>query len=262
MRAIINLAAFVFIVLAVHTLYAGYIRPEAGVYVEEAREAKKAIPRNFVIIMKDLEQEICVILFLWGSFYIVSSCLLIMKNRYLYNMDLVSFMEEKPNEDTYLDTERILTKLAEIPAMYQQTPLLHTLKIALHRYHTTTNVQNLSDAVESSLNTLSVRYDTENNMIRYLIWAIPSVGFIGTVRGIGEALSLADQALAGDISGMTNSLGVAFNSTLVALCISIILMLLYHQLQRLQDTEILATQQYCEKHLLGRVWRMPSPKRP
>ena len=44
------------------------------------------------------------------------------------------------------------------------------------------------------------------------------------MRGIGEALAKADQAVQGDITGMTNSLGVAFNSTFVALIISIILM--------------------------------------
>jgi len=125
--------------------------------------------------------------------------------------------------------------------------------MALWRYAGTKNVQNLSDAVESSLEALAIRQDSENSMIRYLIWAIPSIGFIGTVRGIGEALSMADKALAGDISGMTNSLGVAFNSTLVALLLSIFLMFLFHQLQRLQDSEILDTQAYCDKYLLGRI---------
>jgi biopolymer transport protein ExbB/TolQ len=90
-------------------------------------------------------------------------------------------------------------------------------------------------------------------MIRYLIWAIPSIGFIGTVRGIGEALSLADKALAGDIAGMTNSLGVAFNSTLVALLISILLMFLFHQLQRLQDGQLVDIQAYCDRYLLARI---------
>ena len=90
-------------------------------------------------------------------------------------------------------------------------------------------------------------------MIRYLIWAIPSIGFIGTVRGIGEALSLADKALAGDIAGMTNSLGVAFNSTLVALLISIFLMFIFHQLQRLQDGQIVDIQAYCDRYLLARI---------
>ena len=90
-------------------------------------------------------------------------------------------------------------------------------------------------------------------MIRYLIWAIPAIGFIGTVRGIGQALSQADQALVGNIAGMTDSLGVAFNSTFVALLISIILMFLLHQLQRLQDGLVVDTQDYCESFLLKRI---------
>ena len=90
-------------------------------------------------------------------------------------------------------------------------------------------------------------------MVRYLIWAIPSIGFIGTVRGIGQALSQADKALAGDIAGMTDSLGVAFNSTFVALVISIGLMFLLHQLQRLQDGLLVDTQEYCDKFLLNRI---------
>ena len=90
-------------------------------------------------------------------------------------------------------------------------------------------------------------------MIRYLIWAVPSIGFIGTVRGIGEAMSRADEALAGDISGMTGSLGVAFNSTLVALIISIVLMFLLHQLQRLQDSLIVSVNDYLQKNVLDRL---------
>jgi biopolymer transport protein ExbB/TolQ len=98
-----------------------------------------------------------------------------------------------------------------------------------------------------------MRMEAENSMIRYLIWAIPSIGFIGTVRGIGEALSQADEALAGNIAGMTDSLGIAFNSTFVALLISIGLMFLLHQLQRLQDSLVVDTQGYCESFLLNRI---------
>ena len=76
-------------------------------------------------------------------------------------------------------------------------------------------------------------------MIRYIAWAIPSVGFIGTVRGIGEALGQAHKALEGDIFEVTKSLGVAFNSTLIALLISIVLMFLLHQLQLLQERYVL-----------------------
>ncbi|MBT7245729.1 MAG: MotA/TolQ/ExbB proton channel family protein, partial [Proteobacteria bacterium] len=85
--------------------------------------------------------------------------------------------------------------------------------------------------------------------IRYIVWAIPSVGFIGTVRGISQALGQAHKAVNGDISGVTANLGIAFNSTFVALVISLLIMLLLHQLQRVQEQFVLDSQQHCEANL-------------
>ena len=90
-------------------------------------------------------------------------------------------------------------------------------------------------------------------MIRYIIWAIPSIGFIGTVRGIGEALSQAHIAVEGDIAGMTASLGVAFNSTYVALVVSIFLMFFLHQLQLTQDRLVLDSHEYCDKNFVANL---------
>jgi biopolymer transport protein ExbB/TolQ len=87
-------------------------------------------------------------------------------------------------------------------------------------------------------------------MVRYIAWAIPAIGFIGTVRGIGMALSEAYRAVEGDIAGVTDALGVAFNSTLVALLLSIVLMFLVHQLQLAQERLVLGAQSYCEDRLL------------
>ena len=77
-----------------------------------------------------------------------------------------------------------------------------------------------------------------------------SIGFIGTVRGIGDALGQAYKAVEGDISGVTASLGVAFNSTFVALVLSIIIMFALHQLQLSQERLVLNTQRYIDRHLL------------
>jgi hypothetical protein len=49
---------------------------------------------------------------------------------------------------------------------------------------------------------------------------------------------------------VTQSLGTAFNSTLIALLISLVLMFLLHQLQLAQERFVLDTQGYCEKHLI------------
>lgn len=235
-------------VIVVHLVYIGYVRPEANLLLEQARLAGQSAPRDLVIVLKDYEQEICFILMFWGGYLILSKCRAITKNSYLFSVDLIEVDDE---ED--FTPEAVIKKLdTQLSKEHSGAPLIHTLRSALWRYAGTRSLQNLSDAVESSIDALAVRQEAENSMIRYLIWAIPSIGFIGTVRGIGNALSLADQALAGDIAGMTNSLGVAFNSTLVALLISIFLMFLFHQLQRLQDGQLVEIQDYCDKYLLAR----------
>lgn len=87
-------------------------------------------------------------------------------------------------------------------------------------------------------------------MIRYIAWAIPSIGFLGTVRGIGQALGQAHKAVQGDIAGVTQSLGVAFNSTFIALLISIVVMFLMHYLQLTQERIVLDTEEYCDNRLI------------
>ncbi len=258
-----TLSSLVVSVLAVHFAYSGYIRPQAELVLEAARQAGQSAPRHLVVILKDYEQEICLILMLWGMFLILVKCAAILREQYLFSIDLLE--ESAPEADAEeedgaeeapqptRDLISVLNALETLPADIRDTPLVRTLRASLRRFLITQDVQNTSDAIESSVEALALKQEAENSLIRYLIWAIPSIGFIGTVRGIGQALSQADRALAGDIAGMTESLGVAFNSTLVALLISIALMFMLHQLQRLQDNLVVNTQDYCEAFLLNRI---------
>ncbi len=243
-----SLIALVLAIVAIHLLYVGFIRPEAGLIIETAKQAGLSSPREIVVILKDYEQEICLVLMAWGLYLILEKYFATLKGQYLYNVD---FLEASSGDSG--DLKAVLASLEELDDSVRETPLVRILRASLRRYVITGDVHNTSEAIESGIDALAVKQEAENSMIRYLIWAIPSIGFIGTVRGIGQALSQADKALAGDISGMTDSLGVAFNSTLVALLISIVLMFFLHQLQRIQDGVIVNTQTYCETFLLNRV---------
>ena len=57
----------------------------------------------------------------------------------------------------------------------------------------------------------------------------------------------------GDASAVTAGLGVAFNSTLVALLLSIILMMVMHELQRLQERLVLDCESYLDEELIRRM---------
>jgi biopolymer transport protein ExbB/TolQ len=127
------------------------------------------------------------------------------------------------------------------------------LLTALHRFRSTRDIQSVATTVRELCEAESDRLDSELSMVRYIAWAIPSIGFIGTVRGIGEALAQAHKAVEGDIIGVTQSLGVAFNSTFIALVLSIILMFIVHQLQLSQERLVLDSQEYAEEHLIAKL---------
>jgi len=247
-NTLIAFGIFVGIAVLVHLIYLGIIIPQAEQAMLAAIQNGQSVSRSWWVILQDGEQEICIILMLFGMYLIGQSLTRLWSENYLFKVDLLA-----ESDAEHHSLKEVLKDLGELDEKIKSTPLVQTLSASLRRYLITNNVQNASDAVTTSVDALAVRIEAGNSMIRYMIWAIPSIGFIGTVRGIGAALSKADEALAGDIVGMTASLGVAFNSTLVALCISIVLMLLLHALQKMQDELLVQTQDYCEKTLLERI---------
>lgn len=234
----------------IHLLYVQIIRPGAEAAIEAARLAGRSAPREWTVILKDWEQEVCLVLLVFCAILILMRMWALASEQYLFGVDV--FEEVDDGSAPLADA---LDELEALPAEMAGTQLVEALKASLRRYRITGDVQNTSDAIRTSVEALGIRFEADNAMIRYVIWAIPSIGFVGTVRGIGQALSQADQALAGDIAGMTASLGTAFNSTLVALLASLVLMLLLHALQRAQDRRLVDIQAYCEEFLLKRISR-------
>jgi biopolymer transport protein ExbB/TolQ len=243
-----SIIALVVSIVVIHLFYVGWVWPVSAEEIEAANAAGKSAPRTIAVILKDWEQEIALILMLWGVYLIGEKCLAILRDNYLFKVDLLDGASGGDG-----DLSRTLEAFDALPDRVRNTPLVRTLVASLRRFLITGDVHNTSETIEAGVEALAQKQEAENSLVRYLIWAIPAIGFIGTVRGIGEALAQADQALAGDIAGMTQSLGVAFNSTFVALLISIVLMFLLHQLQRLQDGVLVDTQEYCESFLLNRI---------
>ena len=126
------------------------------------------------------------------------------------------------------DARNYARPVQALPEREQEYLLPRALQAGLHRFQSTRNIQDVSTTIRDTCETEADRMESELTIVRYIAWAIPSIGFLGTVRGIGTALGQAYQAVSGDIVGVTVSLGVAFNSTFVALVASILLMFLCH----------------------------------
>lgn len=239
--------------IIVHTIYVTVIRPNAEVILEQQASQQAAgetveIERSIYIVLKDFEQEACFILALWVFVIMGLKAKTLLKERALLSQTLINISPGTSllPEDTR-EYSRPIQDLNEIEREYL---LPRALLSGLQRFGSTKNIQDVATTIKDICEHESERLDSELSMVRYIIWAIPSIGFIGTVRGIGEALGQAHRAVEGDILGVTLSLGVAFNSTFVALIISIFIMFLMHQLQLLQERLVLDTQRYCDVSLL------------
>ncbi len=248
-----QISALIISVIFVHLIYVTMIRPNADAILQESAErAAKGEPYvqapSLYVILRDYEQESCFILMFWAIAIMGYKGRQALQERTLLSEDLLQVTEGTSILPE--DARQYIRPLQALAPDTQQLLVPRALLAALLRFTSTRNVHDVAEAVKSVCETESDRLETELSMIRYIAWAIPSIGFIGTVRGIGDALSQAYKAVAGDISGVTASLGTAFNSTLIALLISMVIMFMMHQLQLLQERLVLETQSYTDLHLL------------
>ncbi|MBA6411659.1 MotA/TolQ/ExbB proton channel family protein [Parahaliea sp. F7430] len=250
---VFQLFALLITVIVIHAIYVGAIRPAADQQIRQEMALQASgedfVPkRSFAVVIRDFEQEACFILLFWALAIMGYKGRQALQEQQLLQRSLLAI----PEGTSLLpeDAREYSRSLEALPEKEQDYLLPRTLLSALQRFATTGSIQAVSETVKEQCEVESDRLDSELSMVRYIAWAIPSIGFIGTVRGIGDALSQAYKAVEGDISGVTVSLGVAFNSTFVALVLSIIIMFCLHQLQLSQERLVLDCQRYADKQLL------------
>lgn len=251
-----QVVSLIVIIIIVHAAYAGIIRPRGDAILAEQAAAqakdKSAVPtRSVYVLIYDWEQEAEIILMLWALAIMGFKGAGILRQRGLLDENLIPLAEGVRILPE--DTRELSRQIQALPEAQRSALLPRALLAGLQRFGSTRNIQDVASAVSAYCDAEGERLESELSMIRYIAWAIPSIGFLGTVRGIGDALNQAHQAIEGNIFGVTRSLGVAFNSTLIALLVSLLLMFILHQLQLLQERTILETESYCEEKLTQRL---------
>ena len=134
--------------------------------------------------------------------------------------------------------------------------LADLVKKSCIKYRLSKSSSEVLDLVEAQTEIYQDEFESEQSFLRYVAWAIPSVGFIGTVIGIAASLGFADEASTPEgISKVTDMLAIAFDTTLVALVLSIFLMLGIHSLQRKEDKLFIDMKSYIIENLINRFYK-------
>jgi biopolymer transport protein ExbB/TolQ len=141
------------------------------------------------------------------------------------SLDKVKFEETVPVGDCETEARALLNQIEALPASTRDSYLPRRLRETLDAVVRKNSADELQEDLRFFSDVDAGRAHASYAMVRIIIWAIPILGFLGTVIGITIAIAGLDpKALEGSLSVVTSGLGVAFDTTALALALSMFLM--------------------------------------
>jgi biopolymer transport protein ExbB/TolQ len=122
---------------------------------------------------------------------------------------------------------------ASLPASEGYLP--RRLREALDLVTRTGSADDLEDHLKYLADIDASRAAQGYGLVRFIVWAIPIMGFLGTVIGITVAIASLSPTQLENISGVVAGLGTAFDTTATALALSMVLMFLQFALDRFEQ---------------------------
>lgn len=127
-------------------------------------------------------------------------------------------------------------------------------------------VSDVDDILRSLAERDEAAHQTSFGMLNGFLWAIPVLGFIGTVLGLSQSMGNfgsmleSDQevsALIASLREITGGLSTAFETTLLALVVALVIQLWQTQ-QKMREEEFLdECAQYGLREIVGRIRILP-----
>ncbi|MCZ6473046.1 MAG: MotA/TolQ/ExbB proton channel family protein [SAR324 cluster bacterium] len=161
--------------------------------------------------------------------------------------------------------EQLKVKKFEASVMYRRVAQV------LHFIRTVPKKESINDLLNYQSQIDVKKLETGYTLLQVFIWAIPILGFIGTVLGIGESVhefSVFIQTAEGGaqfstqmrtaLGGVTSGLAVAFNTTFLALVLVIPVMVVTSFLQKNEEEILLFVEEFCLEDLLPHLHIMPA----
>lgn len=200
------------------------------------------------------EQIACYCCFTWAGFILLGRYWEVRRQRRAFRLGLLP-----TDEGVRILPEDARPLVRKLEQVTRGAPyiLANMIRLALGKYAASRSGADVSETVRTQAEVDQARLVTSMATVHYLAWAIPALGFLGTVRGLSGSLSMAGHTEAETvqfIEDATRHLNVAFDCTLIALLLSLFLMFLVHIVQRDEEALVIDCQQYCLEHLVNRLY--------
>ena len=148
---------------------------------------------------------------------------------------------------------RLGKRLSELPKWLQNHYLWQRLQNGLHFAYRTDSTQGIEDELKYLADLDLEQQQQRYSLIQILIWATPMLGFLGTVLGISQALGGIDVGpdnnLQTMMDGLRGNLYIAFDTTALALTLSMLLMFGQFLVDRFETQLLLLVDQRAQGEL-------------
>jgi len=162
--------------------------------------------------------------------------------------------------------DQVLTRVMKSVDDSRNFVLFNRIFTVLSNLRNLGRVSDVDEMLRSHADLDESSVETSYSLLRGFIWAIPVLGFIGTVMGLsvaiggfGDVLSKTSDptALAESLKGVTGGLSTAFETTLLALLFALVLQLLVTFLHKSEEEFLDACSEYCQRNIVGKLRIMP-----
>jgi biopolymer transport protein ExbB/TolQ len=116
----------------------------------------------------------------------------------------------------------------------------------------------LDDQLRALADTDALALDNSYSLVRFITWAIPILGFLGTVLGITQAIAgVTPEVLEKSLSSVTEGLSLAFDTTAVGLALTMVTMFLSFVTERMEQSVLEQVDHLADVQLAHRFERGP-----
>ena len=193
------------------------------------------------------------LLFFWGI------VILIMKYRMNRRQHRAAMLELFPmsidKEITRKSVSKFIDYIYKTPMNLRDSIIINRIRKALELFESKPNNSEVSTFLATQSDLDASRSYGSYALIKVFLWAIPILGFIGTVMGLSTAVGSLD--LTGDIKNsigaLTGGLGTAFDTTLLGLILSILLSFPLAAIQKSEDETLTVIDAYCNERVLPKL---------
>ncbi len=195
-----------------------------------------------------------------------SFAILFLKQRKLArqkNAFIMDVLPESVSEEITLESlDDFVKHINNIPRNGRETMLVNRVMRGIEHFRVRKSAAETVTMMESQSGIDVANVSSSYAIIKVFIWAMPILGFIGTVMGVSTAVSGLSATLenASDVSAVTSSmksvfggLGTAFDTTLLALIMSMLVKIPTSALQRTESSLVTLIDEYCNENLLRRL---------